>query len=192
VSAPGKRNGTSRRTLLMAGLVVLGLNAVVFLVWTLPQLVRERNVTTRIEALRAQVGRERDMATALEQWSETMTKNARDSQRFYLEVVGSRGQNLVPVLKEIEKVARDLGVAAGDVTNAPSTLKDLPLVRFDIKMPIKGPYRQLVSFLDRMERSRHFLIVDQVALREKEAGGPDLEIEMSTYFRAEPGGSRGN
>src|SRR5262249_47310711 len=96
VSAGARRNGKSgNRVGVIAAAVVLGLNAVVFLVSTLPQLVGERNVTARIEALRAQVKRERDLAAALERWSETIRMNERDARLFYSEIVGKRGEELV-------------------------------------------------------------------------------------------------
>jgi hypothetical protein len=53
---------------------------------------------------------------------------------------------------------------------------------------VTGSYSQLVAFLGRLERAEHFLVVDQVALRERgEAGSADLDIVLSTYFREAAG-----
>lgn len=182
-----------RRRLLVPFLVLLGANLVVFLGYTLPRALRDRSAAARLSTLREEVGRQRALAQGLERRAETVRRNADDTQRFYGEVLGTREARLVPLLREIEKTARDLGLGAGQAGYDPSPVRDAPLVRFVITMPVSGSYQQLVSFLDRLERSPQFLIVDSVALREKqgEAAEADLSVALSTYFRSEQGGGRG-
>jgi Tfp pilus assembly protein PilO len=185
-----------RRRLLMPFLGLLGLNAALFGVFTLPRLVRERTVSGRAEALRAQVARQREALAALERRAETMLANQRDTEAFYGQVLGSSKARLVPLLREVNSTASELGLAAGSATYSPSELREAPLVRYQINMPLKGSYEQLVAFLGKIESSRHFLIVDQLSLREEggedAAGQAQLIMVLSTYFRAaEGGGSRG-
>jgi Tfp pilus assembly protein PilO len=53
-------------------------------------------------------------------------------------------------------------------------------------MPVSGNYRQLTAFLERMERSSHFITVDEVSLRKRSAAGDaDLDVTMSAYVRSE-------
>jgi hypothetical protein len=54
-------------------------------------------------------------------------------------------------------------------------------------MPVTGNYRQLGAFLGALERSPHFLTVDQVAIRQKEGSTADMAVVLSAYFRGEEG-----
>lgn len=185
-----------RRRLLGPFLALLGLNVAVFLVYTLPRRLQERNVASRIDALKAEVERERATATALEHWTGALRSNTADQERFYGERVGTRAQ-LVPLLREIEHGARKLGLNTKQgASYQAQEVKGYPLVRFSINMPLTGTYEQLASFLERLERSPQFLIVDQIQLNERRGEGgasADLSVALSAYFRKEKeaGGSHG-
>ena len=59
------------------------------------------------------------------------------------------------------------------------------LARFRITMPISGSYRQIVSFLQRIEALPHFVTVDSISLREDSAAGgrsTNLNVVLSVYF----------
>src|SRR5262249_48865046 len=155
---------------------------------------QERTVAARVDDLRADLERERALVASLGEREATLRQNADDAKRFYGEVVGRREERLGPGLKGIEKTAQQLGLQTGRIGSQPREVKQAPLVRFGITMPITGTYQQLVQFLDRIERSKEFLTVDQVSLRGKEGSGADLNVELSAYFRSGPqdaGGSRG-
>jgi hypothetical protein len=53
-------------------------------------------------------------------------------------------------------------------------------------IPVAGSYEQLVSFIERLEGSPHFVVVDRLQLREGREGRPDeLDVGLTAYFRAE-------
>ncbi len=193
---PARQRPFWRRRLLVPALALLGLNAAVFLAYTLPQLLEKRTITARIDALRGDVERERALVATLTQRDATLRQNSEDARKFYGEVVGRREERLVPLLQGIEKTAKGLGLQTGHIAYQPKELKEAPLVQFGITMPISGTYQQLVQFLDRLERSKQFVTVDQVSLRERQGTGADLSVAMSAYFRegqgrSDEGSSRG-
>ncbi len=180
-----------RRRLLVPLLLLLGLNLLTFGVYTLPRTLQERSIATRARLLREQIQGERQRAEQVRQRAAVLDANAKDTERFYREIVGKRSERLVPLLKEIEGTAQSLGLGTRQSSFNPESLRDARLVRFVITMPLSGTYRQLVSFLDRLERSRQFLIVEQLRLHERQGKGADLSVMLSTYFRDEEGGGRG-
>ena len=160
------------------------LNAVVFFVYTVPKRLEERTLEARLVTLRAQVDQERAAATRLRRRSRTLQANVEDTTRFY-EELGARNE-LLKVLEELQRTPRELGLRVGPRSYEPNAVKGLPLTRYAITMPVTGNYRQLTAFLDRMERSPHFLTVDAVSLRKRAAGGEaDLDLTMSAYVRSE-------
>jgi hypothetical protein len=177
-----------RRRLLVPFLVLLGLNLAVFAAYTLPRRMQEKNIASRAIVLREEVERERRATAELRRRAETVESNNRDVARFYREIVGGRRLGLLPVLEELEAVAARLGLEAPRRSYAPKEVKGVAgLSRFQVMMPVTGNYRQLGAFLGALERSPHFLTVDQVAIRQKEGSVADLAIVLSAYFRGEEG-----
>jgi Tfp pilus assembly protein PilO len=169
-------------------LVLVGVNAAVFLAFTLPRILQERSLQARAEALHADVALARQRAEAARQRAETLRQDETDTRQFFAEVVADRRQSLVPLLQEVVTTARELGLRTEHQSYDTEPLKGLPLVRFHITMPVTGSYAQLASLLDRLEKSRRFITVDQVALREEgNAGQAQLSLTLSAYFRSEAG-----
>jgi Tfp pilus assembly protein PilO len=169
-------------------LVLLALNAVVFAVFTLPRTLQERSLASRVALLRAEAERERGQAEASRRRAETIRENVKDAERFSREILKPREATLLPVLAEIHAAAREEGIDLGREDYQRSEVKGASFTRLTIRLPVTGSYSQLVAFLGRLERAEHFLVVDQVALRERgEAGSADLDIVLSTYFREAAG-----
>jgi Tfp pilus assembly protein PilO len=175
---------TRRVKLLLA---LLGLNAAVFLAFTLPRTLAERSLASRVETLRADVERERRVVASLRERAEIVSANGRDTDRFYRDVVKSPKEDLLPTIQYIERNAGELGLTVTSRSYAPQEVKELGLVRFAITMPMSGPYKQIVALLDRLEHQTRFLIVDQIQLHVRSDAGADLTFALSAYFKPEPG-----
>ncbi|MFI5183884.1 MAG: GspMb/PilO family protein [Vicinamibacteria bacterium] len=168
-------------------LALFGLNAAVFLTFTLPRTLEERSLASRAATLRAEVEREERAVSSAKERAEILLANGRDTDRFYRDVVKGVNEDLLPTLQYIEKAAQELGLTAANRSYSPEEVKGLGLVRFSITMPMSGPYKQIVALLDRLERSSRFLVVDQIQLRARTDVGADLTFVLSAYFKAEPG-----
>lgn len=166
-------------------MLLVASNAVVFGVYTLPRLVQERSVVSRLDAERNDVARRRADVAARRARVETAAANARDVERFYGDVVGRRTA-LVPVLREVEAAAAELGVRLERRDyGEPEEVEGARLLRFRVRVPAAGRYAELAAFLDRLERTAHFLTVDKVTLRNRQGGEAALDVELSAYFLAE-------
>ena len=164
------------------------LNAAVFFVYTLPKRMEERSLAARMTSLRAELERERTIVARLRRRTETLQANAADAERFYRSL-GTRA-SLLAVLEELQRAPRELRLRVSSRSYEPNTVKGLALTRYAITMPVSGTYRQLTAFLDRLERSSHFLTVDQVNLRKRGAGGEaDLDVALSAYVHSAPRGA---
>ena len=64
-----------------------------------------------------------------------------------------------------------------------SDLPDFGLQMFTLGVPVEGNYRNLRRFINSIERSKHFLILDRVDLSsEKKAEVLNLDFRISTYL----------
>ena len=53
----------------------------------------------------------------------------------------------------------------------------------DISTAIEGDYDSLIQFLDKLEHSENFYVLDSLALASSTAGKLRLNLQLRTYFR---------
>jgi Tfp pilus assembly protein PilO len=164
-------------------LVLIAGNAGVYFAYTMPRSLREKSVAERAAVLREEVERDRRTTAALRRRADAMVSNRTDAERFHARL-GPK-TTLLQVRGEITSLARDLGLRVGTLTYAPEGVKGGDRVaQLQMKMGVSGTYPQLAAFLDRLERSPHFVTVDQIQLRKRASGGDaELEIALSAFYR---------
>lgn len=179
-----------RRRLLVPALALAGLNAAALTVYTVPRVWQARSVASRRQTLQAEVERERVRLDGLKAKAAAIRANERDAERFFKDLVGSKDETLLPLLRRIEKTAAELGLETARVTYKPDDLMGAPLVQLVITLPVSGTYPELVSFLDRLERLPQFVTVDKLGIRGAPDGQglSDLDLTLSAYFRVEGSG----
>jgi type IV pilus assembly protein PilO len=57
------------------------------------------------------------------------------------------------------------------------------LQRVEIDVDVSGDYQQLVRFINSLERSKTFFIVDDLELAGEQSGTVKLRIKLETYLR---------
>jgi Tfp pilus assembly protein PilO len=180
-----------RRRLLVPALVLLALNVVTYLAFTLPRSKAERNIAERTVVVREEVAQERARVEGIRERARTIAANTADVTRFYDSL--GRKESLLTVQEAIAGIARQLGLTVGSRSYSNDTVTGSDsLARFRITMPIAGSYPQIASFLQRLEALPHFVTVDSISLREESGGAAahstNLSVVLSIYFvDTEPG-----
>jgi len=180
-----------RRRLLPLAAGLLSLNVLVAVGWTAPQGYKQRNAAARAEAARAEVARQKEALAILRERTEAIRSNQKDLERFYGSLAGTEKADLLPTLEAIEEMARSPGLKPGGRAVTRGEVRDAPLARVTVALPLEGSYGQLVGFLREVERSPRFLTVDRVAMRSEEARA-QLQVVLSMYVRAAGEGERRN
>jgi hypothetical protein len=57
------------------------------------------------------------------------------------------------------------------------------LVQIDIATAVEGDYDGLIQFLNKLEHSENFYVLDSLALASSSAGKLRLNLQLRTYFR---------
>ncbi len=167
--------------------ILLVVNILVFLVFTLPRTMSERQLTARSVAARQEIAERRQRADEIGRREEVVKANMADTQNFYSTLVPER-KDLSVILRDLHRMAASAGVNASRVTyGKPQEVKGSRLITFEVTMPISGTYQQVGMFLQKLERAKHFIIVKSVALRGRpdEEGAADLDIRLETYFHSD-------
>ena len=170
-----------RRVLLWPAVGLLVLNVGVLLAYTLPRRLQERTLSAQLLTLREDVARERKVNEGLRRQSQVVGANTQDLHRFLKQVVAQR-DSLSTILEELERMAREAGLQTERRSYSRTELDKLPLVQFEVSLPVAGTFTQLLGFLDAVERSGRFLTVDKVRYQDREGDSPGSQIIVSAYF----------
>ncbi len=184
-----------RRPSRLALLALLAVNLVAAAAFTVPRGLAQRRLDERVAALRTERAEALARQQVLRTREDLLARNQRDATHLTQRLIGTREQTLVATLEELDAAGRDLSLRFGTRGLVPGRVKDAPLTRLEIHVPVEGSYHELVTFLRRLEHSRRFLTVDQLRLAEREGGQKAaLEVRLSAYFLGEyqpPRGTRG-
>jgi len=178
-----------RRVLFVILLVVLAGNAAVLLSYRTFYDDRLRALVSE----QAGLEKRRDEARRRTESAEVSERRLFETQEaltaFFSETLGRREERIAPLIEEVYATTRAVGLRPDAIsytsTDEPGT--DSLTMSFSVG----GPYADVKRLLAGLERSKRFLVVEQVALAGGSPDEPDavrVSITVTNYFR--PGSLR--
>lgn len=172
------------------------LPAVFLLVQILALVVYQVRYAGGVETLERTYAREAEaLATLQEQRARGETLMARavrereELSALYEIRFATEAERHTDFLKEVRKLARDAGMDPLSFSYPKETLEDQGLVKFDVQFTIQGTYEELRSFMNLLELTDQFVILESVGLgsASQTAGRQDptlsITVDLSTYYR---------
>ncbi len=175
-----------QRRLLPVCAVLAAVNLLAFAAWTGPRGYKQRGAAARARVLRAEVARMRGIVAEQRQRADAIRGNTADLATFYREDVGTVKNDLVPMLEDIETMAREPGLKPGARSLSRKPIESTALEQVSVNLQLDGSYEQLVRFLRAVEVRPRFLTVDRVTLGAGKAQTATLQVELSAYMKAAP------
>jgi Tfp pilus assembly protein PilO len=106
-------------------------------------------------------------------------------QTFYQDVLSTKGERMIAFQREIRDIAQKFRIDLKSINYAAEAAptKD-KIARFAAAMPLTGSYEGLREFIETIEKSSQFIIINSVELSNSKEGGVilGLSISLSTYF----------
>jgi Tfp pilus assembly protein PilO len=164
-------------------LIVIVVNLAVLALLVMPR----RNA---ISSLQDEFARLRQLALAdqkeVRQLKERVTRLQQaqsDLKKIYSDILLPRKEGVLSIRLELEDLAKSLQIQRGDFSYNYLNFEDFRLQQFKLAVPVEGNYRNIRKFINSIERSKHFLILDRVDLSsEKKAASLNLDFRLSTYL----------
>src|ERR1700682_4949982 len=113
-----------------------------------------------------------ELPTDEKQWDEFFTTHFRPAGAGYSAVSEDLGQ-----------LSHSAGLRTDTVTFHQHNADDRGLMEIEIATAVEGDYESLVNFLNKLEHSDHFYVLDSLSLASSNAGKIRLNIQLRTYFR---------
>jgi Tfp pilus assembly protein PilO len=172
------------RQILAIYLAVLAVNVLAYAVLVRPRVQSLRQMRAESQPARERLkererevkGREDDLAA--------LDRAKADLERLRRDVLSTRDRRMIEVQFELAQLARQFGINLQRVQYENTKLEEEGLERFAMVVPLSGGYSNLRKFLQAVETSDKFLVIEQVALATGHDGGVliDLNITLATYF----------
>jgi len=126
---------------------------------------------------------------ALEDVMERALLNRDRVAEFYDRWVASESDRLTEVIAEVKDLARRAGVVSSSFRYPEEDLEDYDLLRRSIEFSVSGDYAQLRRFVNFVEVSDHFLMLEDVQLRDAGQGDATIRVNLkvSALFSRGPG-----
>jgi len=177
------REASAKIFLVLAGALVV--NAAVSVLVVRPRVVRYRQLKDESSPQRQVVNvREREVVDR-ETYRLALEKARDDMKHLAGDILATRQRRMIGVQLEVAKLAREFGIAADRVGYENPSSEDDALERFGIVVPLAGGYSNLRKFIQAVESSENFLVIERVVLGTgKGTDVVELNITLATYFIA--------
>lgn len=109
---------------------------------------------------------------------------AKECDTFYQDDFLPASTGYADIIADFGAIAKTAGVRAGGVAFRQKEIKKRGITEVTITANIDGDYPGLIRFVNGLERSKNFYLLDGLALASETTGGIKLNLELRTYFRS--------
>lgn len=179
--------GAWKKRIRIAILAVLAGDALLF--WFNWQLAGATPVQAeqQLEQLRRQ---HRLWSADIERASEIRSKLGqieRDCNQFYEQQFLSEEVGSSTVVADLTAIAARAGLEARSVTYKQTELERRNVIEVAIAATVEGSYASIVEFINGLEQSKRFYLMENLALASGQGGVLKLNLQLKTYFRVKGG-----
>jgi len=107
-----------------------------------------------------------------------------DCDHFYQEQFLSAATGYSSLESDLNQIATQAGLKTAGVTFKQSTVEKRGVVEVQINEAVEGDYAGLIHFINGLERSKNFYLLNNLSLASGSTGSIRLNLELRTYFRS--------
>jgi len=172
------------RQIVVLCLALLSADAFFYALLVRPRLGEYRTLTTENAPRIREIERREGRAREREAYVAGLKQAEEDLARLRKEILQTRDRRMIEVDEELARLAENFGINLEQVQYQNDTLADEGLERFAMTLPLQGGYSNLRTFIQAVEESTKFLVIERVALAEGAEGGVllTMNITLVTYF----------
>jgi hypothetical protein len=118
-----------------------------------------------------------------EQIRASLPRVRKDSDSFYRESFLDPVTGYSDIETDLDSIAGKAGVKTTGFSFKQKSVKDRGVTEISIDTSIVADYPAVIEFINGLERSKYFYLLDDVELNSVQTGGIQLRIGLHTYFR---------
>jgi len=104
--------------------------------------------------------------------------------RFVAEQLLDTASGYSALVEDLGRISEKSGLETNSVSYKQRALEKRDVQEVEVQATVQGDYPSLVRFINGLERSSHFYLLDSLTLAPGSTGGVRLNLTLRTYFRA--------
>jgi type IV pilus assembly protein PilO len=160
-------------------------NAASFTVYRLGYAGTVEALQRDLKREKEQLAKEQQERRRLEELLGRVDTNRQRIQQLYEQRFSTRRERLTRVNDEVKNLARQAGLSPRSFSYPQEAIDDFDLVKRSYIFSVDGTYPELRRFINLLERSDSFLILEEVTLNQTSDegdGGLRISLKLSTLF----------
>jgi hypothetical protein len=166
-------------------LVIFVLDAALLIArWRMSVTSSRQQLVDRLLVLKSETARLRANLNQAARIQARLPEIGRDCDRFYRQDLLGMQDGYPLLVGDLGKIASGAGLHASGIR---FTQKDLPahgVTEIEADTVIEGDYPALVRFINGLEQSKNFYLLDSLSLASSAPGRIKLNVRLRTYFRS--------
>lgn len=107
----------------------------------------------------------------------------KDCTNFYEKTFPSADVGYSSIESDLVSIASHAGLRTSGVSFKPTELKDRGVTQLEITAEVNGDYASIIRFINGLEVSKNFYLLNDLSLDSASTGGIRLQLKLHTYFR---------
>ncbi|HKS82794.1 MAG TPA: GspMb/PilO family protein [Candidatus Acidoferrales bacterium] len=107
----------------------------------------------------------------------------KDCTKFYEKTFPSADVGYSSIESDLDSIASHAGLRTSGVSFKPTELKDRGVTQLEITAELNGDYASIIRFINGLEVSKNFYLLNDLSLDSASTGGIRLQLKLHTYFR---------
>jgi Tfp pilus assembly protein PilO len=107
----------------------------------------------------------------------------RNASKFYGDEFLPAGAGYSTIVGDLSKISKASGLRATNVTFKERQLESRGVTEVTVSATVEGDYVSVVRFINGLERSENFYLLDSLGLASSTGGSIKLNLQLRTYFR---------
>ena len=121
--------------------------------------------------------------TRLERFKTELPSDEKQWDEFFNGHFHPAGAGYSAISEDLGELSRSAGLRSASITFHQLNPDARGLVQIDIATAVEGDYDGLIQFLNKLEHSENFYVLDSLALASSSVGKLRLNLQLRTYFR---------
>ena len=144
---------------------------------TQAQRIEARQLATQAQLLEKDVARAQTIRSH-------MSEVRQNCDRFYQQQFPPLATGYSSLETDLGEIAAHAGLKTTGVTFKQSPVEKRGVVEVQITAAVEGDYPSLIHFINGLERSKNFYLLNNLTLASASTGTVRLNLELRTYFRS--------
>jgi hypothetical protein len=176
-----------RHQYVFAGLlaVIAVINLLFFFVLYRPARSEYLTLQDSIFKTRAEVQSRHQRIDHLEKLNKQLETSAQDRSRLFTMHFIPIDAGWSEIVPKLEAMVREAGAKNVRKNYSIDKTPQYGLYGVKVKLPVTGPYPNVINFIRDLEESDTFFIIDSIAVRSNPTGGPaevTMDLDLETFF----------